>query len=317
MTTTPALADLHRHLDGSLRPSTVAELAARAGLDVPGDLPFSPGMGLDAALARFGFTLSLLQSPGAVRRVAAEMCEDAAAEGVSTLEIRFAPQLHRGAALEAIVDAALEGIAGRAGLILCGLYGEPPAVLESLVSAAASREGVVGIDLAGGPAPGHAFGMDAYAEAFQRAAALGLGRTVHAGEGRPAAEIRVAIERLGAQRIGHGTTLLDDPAVVALVIAREVTIEACPTSNVHTGVIARVEEHPLPRWLDAGVRCCVCADNTLLSATDARRELALVARIPGMNEEKLARVVAAGHAGAFSRAAQAASAARLDTVSRG
>src|SRR6185369_6374685 len=120
------LADLHRHLDGSLRPSTIAELAREAGVRVPDDLAFSPGMGLDAALSRFAFTLSLLQSPAAVKRVAAEICEDAAAEGVTTLEIRFAPQLHRGAGIEAIVEAAITGIAGRAGLILCGLYGEPP-----------------------------------------------------------------------------------------------------------------------------------------------------------------------------------------------
>src|SRR5688572_26447207 len=86
------LADLHRHLDGSLRPATVRELAGGA---MPEDLAFHAGMGLAAALAKFEVTLSLLQTPAAVRRVAAEMCEDAAADGVSTLEIRFAPQLHR------------------------------------------------------------------------------------------------------------------------------------------------------------------------------------------------------------------------------
>ncbi|MFT3769899.1 MAG: adenosine deaminase family protein [Minicystis sp.] len=301
MTTPAPLADLHRHLDGSLRPSTVAELAARAGLTVPPDLAFSPGMGLEAALSRFAFTLSLLQDPAAVRRVAAEMCEDAAAEGVTTLEIRFAPQLHRGAPVEAIIDAAVEGAAGRAGVILCGLYGEPPEVLTGLVEAAASRPGVVGIDLAGGPTPGHAFRLQDYALPFGRAAEIGLGRTVHAGEGRPPEEIRIAIEALGAQRIGHGTTLLEDESTVELVFSRGVVIEACPTSNVHTGVIARVEDHPLPKWIDAGVRVCVCADNTLLSATNAREEIERVARIPGMSAAKLATVVATGHAAAFTR----------------
>lgn len=303
MTTLPALADLHRHLDGSLRPATVAELAARAGATVPADLAFAPGMGLDAALSRFAFTLSLLQDPGAVGRVAAEMCEDAAAEGVTTLEIRFAPQLHlqRGVSLEAIIDAALEGAAGRAGLILCGLYGEPPEVLLGLVEAAASRRGVVGIDLAGGPTPGHAFRLRDYAQPFQRAAEIGLGRTVHAGEGRPPEEIRIAIEALGATRIGHGTTLLDDEATVELVVGRGVMIEACPTSNVHTGVIARATDHPLPRWLEAGVRVCVCADNTLLSATNAREEMERVAGMPGMDARKVAAVIASGHAGAFRR----------------
>lgn len=295
----PPLADLHRHLDGSLRPATLAELAARQGLVVPADLAFSPGMGLGAALSRFQFTLSLLQTPEAVRRVAAEMCEDAAREGVTTLELRFAPQLHGGASVEAIVDAALEGIAGRAGLILCGLYGEPVDVLLALVEAGASRRGVVGIDLAGGPSPAHAIRLGDYAPAFRRAADRGLGRTVHAAEGRPAAEIRVAVEVLQALRIGHGTTLLDDPAIVDLVVERGVVIEACPTSNVHTGIIATVEDHPLPRWLAAGVRACVCADNTLLSSTDAREELRRAAGIPGMDAAKIAAVIACGHAAAF------------------
>src|SRR5262249_38079416 len=133
-----SLADLHRHLDGSLRPSTVAELAARQGAAVPRDLAFTTGMGLEAALSKFAFLLSLIQRPAEVRRVAGEICEDAAAEGVTALEIRFAPQLHRGAGIEAIVDAALEGAAGRAGIVLCGLYGEPPEVLHALVDAAAS-----------------------------------------------------------------------------------------------------------------------------------------------------------------------------------
>jgi adenosine deaminase len=201
------LADLHRHLDGSLRPATVADLAAERGLSVPADLAFSPGMGLDAALARFAFTLSLFDTAAAVARVAAEMCEDAAAEGVTTLEIRFAPQLHRGASPHTILDAALSGVAGRAGLVLCGLYGEPPDILRSLVEAAARRPGVVGIDLAGGPLPGHSHRLRDYAPVFRRAADLGLGRTVHAGEGRPPAEIREAIEILHAQRIGHPSVL--------------------------------------------------------------------------------------------------------------
>jgi adenosine deaminase len=299
------LADLHRHLDGSIRATTLAELAARNGLSVPPDLAFHPGMGLGEALSRFAFTLSLLQRPAEVRRVAAEMCEDATAEGVTTLEIRFAPQLHQGAPLEAIVDAALDGIAsfaGRAGVILCGLYGEPPSLVDGLVEIARTRPRVVGIDLAGGPGPSHDVRPDDYAPAYARARELGIGRTVHAGEGRPAREIRVAIERLHAQRIGHGVTLLDDPELVDLVIARGVVIEACPTSNVHTGAIPSIAEHPLPRWLERGVRACVCTDNTLLSAVDASEEHRRALSIPAMSEALLARAIETGHAAAFQRA---------------
>ena len=118
------LVELHRHLDGSLRPDTVRELASSLGHSVPPELYFTPGMGLSAALSRFEFTLSLLQERETVARVAHEICLDAHAEGISGLEIRFAPQLHRGASVTDIVDAALEGSADRAGIILCGLYGE-------------------------------------------------------------------------------------------------------------------------------------------------------------------------------------------------
>ncbi|MCO4763651.1 MAG: adenosine deaminase family protein [Myxococcales bacterium] len=293
------LVDLHRHLDGSLRRSTVDTFAADLGLDVPVQLPFTPHMGLHAALSRFAFTCSLLQTTGALAQVASEMCEDAQTEGISTLEVRFAPQLH-GMALAGAVDAVLEGLGGRAGLILCGLYGDPPALVDALVDLAAARPGVVGLDLAGGPASGHDFRLEDYADAFRRAATLGLGRTVHAGEGRPPAEIRTAIDILGAQRIGHGTTLLDDPTVCDLVLQRGITIEACPTSNWHTGIITDVAAHPLPQWLALGIKCTVNTDNTLLSAVTLPEEIARVRGIDGVGDAEIAQLTANGHAARFS-----------------
>ncbi len=285
--------DLHRHLDGSLRPETLRALADEVGVQVPSSYRFRPAMGLTEALACFELTLSVLGREAAVERVAREMCEDAEAEGLEGLEIRFAPQLH-GPPIEAVVDAALSGAAGRAGLILCGLYGEPPSVLEGLVDLAAARDGVLGIDIAGGPQTGHSFSLEDYAGPFGRARALGLGRTVHAGEGRPAEEIRVAIEVLHAQRVGHGTSLLDDERVLDLVLERGVTIEACPSSNVHTGIIPEVTAHPLRAWLGRGVKVAVCADNTLFSNTDVPREVASL----GLSAEEADRVAA------FSRAAR-------------
>lgn len=297
------LVDLHRHLDGSLRPATVVELAAREGVEVPDPLAFHPRMGLAEALSRFDFTLKLLQTREHLTRVAAELCEDAAADGVSVLEIRFAPQLHgtRNLSLHDAVDAVLEGSAGRATVILCGLYGEHPGVLRALVDVARGRPGVVGIDLAGGPIPGDRWGIEDYATAFREAAREGLGRTVHAGEGRPPAEIRAAIEVLGATRIGHGTSLLDDPSVTDLVLARDVTLEACVTSNLHTGAVDAIDAHPLPLWLARGVRACVCTDNTLLSQVTTSSELALASKLPGMTEALLAQAIEHGRRGAFVR----------------
>lgn len=297
----PGLPDLHRHLDGSLRPATLVDLAREAGVALPDDIRFTPGMGLPEALARFATTLGCLQRPDAVARVADEMCLDAAAEGVTTLEIRFAPHLHLegGASLADVVDAALEGVGGRAGLILCALYGDDPALVRALVEVGRGR--AAGLDLAGGPAPDHRWGMADYAGPFAAARAAGMGITVHAGEGRPAREIAMAIDRLGAQRIGHGTTLLDDPKLVERVIAEGIVIEACPTSNVHTGAIARIEDHPLPRWLALGVRACINADNTLLSDVTGAEEHRRAGRIPGMTPALLEAAIVNGHWAAFGR----------------
>ena len=302
-----SLADLHRHLDGSLREATLRELAASLGVDVPERFRFWPGMGLAAALRCFELSLAVMQSPTAVRRVAAEVCEDAAREGVTTLELRFAPQLHEGASAEAIVEAAAEGVAGRAGLILCGLFGEDPSVLERLVDVARSSPAVVGIDLAGGPSPAHRHGLRDYARAFSLARDLGLGRTVHAGEGRPPSEIREAVEILHAQRIGHGTTLVDDPSVLDLVRERGVTIEACLTSNLQTGAVDDLAAHPLPRLLEAGVQVTVCTDNTLFSDVDAPGEYRRAAALPGVGPAAIEALAGFGHAAAFPRRGQASS----------
>ena len=293
------LADLHRHLDGSLREATLRELAAARGVAVPEPLGFHPGMGLPAALARFETTVAVLQDPAALRRVAGEACEDAARSGVTTLELRFAPQLHGDIARA--IDAVVEGAAGRAGILVCALYGEPPASVERLVRIAAARPGVVALDIAGAPTSGSSWRIGDYAAAFRLAAELGLGRTVHAGEGRPPQEIRIAIEELGAQRIGHGTTLLADPSVLALVLDRQVVIEACPTSNWHTGVIGSLDEHPIARWAALGVAVCVCTDNTLFSGVDSAEEHARVRALPGMTEALFDGIVARGHAAAFPR----------------
>lgn len=303
------LADLHRHIDGSMRAETLRALAAAEGVALAEIPRFFAGMGLDAALACFATTLQTLGRPDSVARVADEICADAAAEGVATLELRFAPQLH-GLPNEAVGDikrmramvaAAAEGVAGRAGLLLCALYGEPPALVEALVEIAVAHPAVVGVDLAGGPAPGARFGMVDYGPAFRLARSAGLGVTVHAGEGRPPAEIAVAIEQLGAQRIGHGTTLLEDPRIVELVRERGVTIEACISSNVHVGAIATPAAHPIGALLAAGVRVCICTDNTLLSAVDARSEHALARTLPGMDDEALLLAIGHGHAARFVR----------------
>lgn len=261
------MVELHCHLDGSMRLSTLTELLKEKNLELPNKIKFYPGMGIDEALSRFKTTLSVLQEPEAVERVTEEICLDAKAFGHSYTEIRFAPQLHQGAPMEKIVDAAISGLCEHSSIILCGLYGEPPDVLNTLVEIARGKPRVVGIDLAGAPLPSHRWSLMDYIEPFEKAKRYGIGRTVHAGEGRSPKEIEVAVNFLHAQRIGHGTTLLQDHKVLDLVRERDITIEACITSNWHTGVIDNLSEHPIKSWVDQGVRVAICADNTLLSDT--------------------------------------------------
>ena len=124
---------------------------------------------------------------------------------------------------------------------------------------------------------------------------------MHAGEGRPPSEIREAVLLLHAQRIGHGTTLLEDPAVADLVRERGVTIEACLTSNLHTGAVPELSAHPLPRLLGGGVRVTVCTDNTLFSDVDAPGEYRRAAALPGLDDRAVEALAAFGHAAAFPR----------------
>jgi adenosine deaminase len=302
--TNVSYSNLHCHLDGSMRWETFQLLANQLDMKIPSqvrEILFYKDMGLHAALDKFHMTLATLQDPMHVKRVAAEICEDALLDHVTTLEIRFAPQLHKGGSLADIIDAALEGIAGRAGLILCGLYGENPNVLEALVDLAIPRPGVVGIDLAGGPLPSHHWQLIEYSPAFTKAMQADLGRTVHAGEGRPAYEIKQAILHLHAQRIGHGVSLLDDSELIDLILERNVTIEACPTSNLHTGVIASIGDHPLSKWIELGIQSTINPDNILFSDVNASSEHDRSLHINGMTQLLVQQCIEWGHQAAFSR----------------
>jgi adenosine deaminase len=257
-------------------------------------------MTLQEALGRFKITLSVLQTPQAITRVTREICADAELVGVRDLEIRFAPQLH-GDSVDRAVDAAIDGLDYESNLILCGLYGEPPEILSTLVDVARTRPRVVGIDLAGGPLPSHKWSMFDYIEPFKLARKYGVGRTVHAAEGRSPKEIEVAINFLHAQRIGHGTTILEDQRVVDLVREKNVLLEACITSNVHTGVIKEFSDHPIKQWVEQDIPVSICADNTLLSNTDLSVEIINSMYKCGLSEEQIRKTYDWGRQALFRR----------------
>ena len=274
-------AELHLHLDGSLRVATALELARSRGVDGP-DSPaamraalVAPERVADQAelLRAFDLPIALLQDAEALERVAAELVEDKAADGVPYLEIRWGPLLHveRGLELAAGIAAVVRGAraaGARLGvevrLICTAIRSHDPADNVRLAAAAARfrDEGLTGWDLAG-PEARHPDPLD-HAAAFRAARDAGLRITLHAGEWGGAAQVWRALE-LAPERIAHGPGAADDPALVGELIARGVTLDLCPTSNAQAGVVASVAAHPLARLHRAGVSVTLSTDDLTVS----------------------------------------------------
>jgi adenosine deaminase len=307
-------AELHLHLDGSLRPQTLLELARDSEASLPAHsaaelrrkMRVDGARDLDEYLERFALTVAVLQRPDAIERVAFEMVEDAARDGVRYLEVRYCPALSRpgGLSLDQVIAAAAAGLRRgaaafgvRTGIINCTLRHFVPELSVEIAEAAVRCRplGVVGFDLAGGEAH---YPVAPHREAFEVAAG-GLGITVHAGEAAGPESIAEAIHICGAQRIGHGTRLVEDPELLSLVRDRQLPLEINITSNVQTRVVARPEAHPLRTFLDQGVVVTLCSDNWLMSDVTLSSEYALAERALGLTVEELHRVARAGFAAAF------------------
>lgn len=302
-------AELHCHLDGSLRLSTLVELAVEQDRKhlLPADsadaleeilLEVDESPSLEAYLAWFEFTVGVLQSPAALRRAAYELTVDAARENVKYIEVRYSPILHtsEGLTLEQVNKAVLEGLnAGekdtgiRTGVIICGLRNRPESTSLQLAELATQYfgRGVVGFDLAGGEAghpPKH------HLAAFYYARNHLLNLTIHAGESWGPDSIHQALFRCGAHRIGHGTTLFQDASLMRYVVDHQVPLEICPTSNVQTKVVPSFEAHPLTTYVDANVPVTISTDNRLFSRTSVTEELWRVHHRCGVDEDDLRQI---------------------------
>jgi adenosine deaminase len=322
-------AELHCHLDGSLRPATMLELAREQGVTMPEDDPdalreymrVDDARNLEDYLARFGHTLSVMQTEEAMERIAYELAEDCAREGVRYLEARYAPVLNiaGGLSLAQAVEAPLRGLARAereygivARVIVCGIRNMDPSVSLELARLAVDFKGrgVVGFDLAGGEAGNPA---ERHKEAFDYATAHGLPCTCHAGEGAGAESVAAAMHHCHAHRIGHGTRLIEDPALMAEAKAAGVAIECCLTSNVQTHAVEHLDEHPLRKYFEAGLKLSLNTDNRLMSGTDLVTEYALAAKHQGFTFEELCRLARAGFENAFvPEAERAAMLQRVD-----
>jgi adenosine deaminase len=316
-------AELHLHLDGSMRPETALDLARAARPDAPGlvkdaaagdvaairILLTAPERCLDQAelLAAFDLPVALLQDTAALRRVTAELVEDVATDGTRYVEIRWAPSLHlqRGLEPRAVVDAVAEAadVAGdRTGvvvrLIAVALRTQGPALAVEVARAAvaARGRGVSGFDLAGREAD--APDPTTFATAFAVARDGGLGITCHAGEWGGAEQVRRALAVRPA-RIAHGAPAVDDPDLVAELRAAGVTLDLCPTSNVQAGIGSWDAAAPLPRLLRAGVPVTISTDDRTVSDLTFVRELARCVERLGIAPATLARVVRHAYEVAF------------------
>lgn len=307
--------ELHVHLDGSLRPSTMLELAEGAGVELPASEPQPLAEKMRAAnsrdlvqyLEKFGITLSLMQTPGSLERTAYELAEDSAEENIRYLEVRYSPALHtqNGMSMEEAVRAPLLGLSRaetdfgiRTGLIICGIRSFEPSVSMELAELAVEfkDQGVVAFDLAGGeagnPAPVHL-------EAFQYAADHNLPITIHAGEAAGAESISQAIHQCHARRIGHGTRLMEDPGLERFVNDFRIPLEVCLTSNVQTRVAPSLGEHPFRRYFDAGLVVTLNTDNRLISGTTLTDEYWLAHEHLGFGWDELVEVALLGFQAGF------------------
>jgi adenosine deaminase len=308
--------DLHVHLDGSLRLSTMLELAEEQGVSLPAD----DAQGLAKALhcgeaagslveylKAFDTTLKVLQTEQSLYRAAYELCEDAAAENVRYMEVRYSPMLHTrgGLRLTTVVEAVLAGLWDAqkdhgiiANVILCGIRNISPesSVEMAQLAVAYKNRGVVAFDLAGAE---YDYPAKHHVRAFKLVRDNNIAVTIHAGEAYGPASIHQAIHVCGAHRIGHGCRLREDGDLLHYVNDHRIALECCPSSNVQTGAVKDLRSHPLKLYFDLGLRVTVNTDNRLITDTTVSRELWLCHSQMDLSAQDIHRIIINGFKAAF------------------
>ncbi|WP_058301477.1 adenosine deaminase [Gorillibacterium timonense] len=300
--------ELHMHLDGSLLPETVFELAAEQGISLPARstkelLPYMQVDGsctsLTEYLSKFAFTTLFLQTRESLERAACEAVEQAAGEGCRYVEVRFAPQLHRerGLSCEEAVHHVIAGLKRgeqqygcRAQAIVICMRHHSTALNREAIEAAAvySGRGVAAVDLAGDEA---GYPASLFRDIFILAHRKGLPVTIHAGEAAGPDNIYTSVMKLGASRIGHGVRLKEDPAIRELIRRRRVPLEMCPVSNIQTKAVADWSGYPIRDYFDSGIPITVNTDNPGVSGTSLTREYGILAELFHFTRQELSQLV--------------------------
>ena len=308
--------DLHVHLDGSLRPSTILELAKQEGIELPAKdaagLAAVLGSGkqfgsLNEYLEGFAITLKVMQTEEALERIAFELAEDAHRENVRYMEVRYSPMLHteQGLKLTKVVEAVLDGLRRareayriKCNVIVCGIRNisaESSYEMAELAVAYKNR-GVVGFDLAGAE---YGFPAEKHKEAFQLVRDNNINCTIHAGEAYGPESIAQALHVCGAHRIGHGCRLRENGDLLHYINDHRVPLEICPSSNVQTGAVRNLASHPLKLYFDLGLRVTINTDNRLITDTTVSNELFLVHSETGVSFRDVKSLVLAGFKSSF------------------
>jgi len=310
------LVDLHRHLDGNVRLSTILDVSRQYGLPLPAETVEGlrafiqveePIPSLPEFFKRFALLQQTFVSYEAIYRIARENLEDAAAEGLDYVELRFSPlfmaAVHHLSPLEitravcrALEEASDLPIQANLIVIMSRQFGPEGCLAELEAALEMAGRGVVAVDLAGDEAgyPGHLF-----VEHFRRARGAGLHVTAHAGEAAGPESVRQAVEGLGAERLGHAVRAAEDPALLDLLAERGIAVESCLTSNLQTLTVPSLAEHPLPVFLRRGIRVTLNTDDPIISGIDLAHEYGLLQRGLGLTPQEVRQVRLNGTAAAF------------------
>jgi len=280
----PCFIDLHLHLDGSISVQTARKLAEMQGITIPESdeellslLSLTPECKtLNDYLARFDFACSLLHTHEALSLAAHDLLERLKVQGVIYAEVRFAPQksCENGLSQRDAIEAVLEGMRSvdlPSGLIVSMMRGsdnEAENVETVELAEQYLGKGVVGLDIAGAET---IFPLESFEKVFALAREKKIPFTIHAGEGRGAESVEKAI-LFGARRIGHGVRSIENPIVLKNLNETGVTLELCPTSNLHTHIFENYETFPLRKLMQAGVKVTLNTDNMTVSDVDLKKE---------------------------------------------
>ncbi|MGZ4826141.1 MAG: adenosine deaminase [Terriglobales bacterium] len=288
--------ELHCHLDGCVRLETARQIAVLRNVPLPPsieDALIAPPVCEDLAdyIRRIDFALSVMQKEEDLARIAEELVETWAADGVVYGEARFAPQLHRrnGLTLQQVLDAVHAGLSSGKrrhgvdfGLIVCCLRHETEEQsLELAQLSVDNMDKICALDLAGDE---QRFDARAHQKAFTLARDAGLHRTAHAGEAAGPGSVREALDLLGAERIGHGARVAESAPLAQEMAERQIALDMCPTSNVQTRCVPSLRAHPITRLLAQGVRVTVSTDARTTSNTSVSAEFEVLSRELGWNQ---------------------------------